>query len=155
MKFLAMLFSLFMATVSLQAQTFAGVQRGIEFADAYPNGNSNFQMFTDTFTDNHPYQTSVNFSGENEPTTAVLFTVDISPQYGIIRGWDKDGSLVYGVLLRGMVLEDIQMDSEGYTKYYYCNPRTENHITVYKKEGSVKIDYFKPGGYKFSIKHEE
>jgi hypothetical protein len=153
MKFYAAILGLLLAFSALQAQTYSGVDRQFEFADAFPEGISDFSAYCFQISDKTPFLAFTGYSeGTPQEITATLFTVEISPDGARIVGTSATGDTTYTASTGRLVLENVMPGENGCTKYYYCCRATEYHVTVYVKEGERHFDFLKPGGYILSVR---
>lgn len=151
MKFYASVFCLILA-FGLNAQTYTGVDRKVEFSDAFPEGVTDFTAYGISVHDTCAFQAETDFyAGANISTTAVDFTVDVSPDGAEITGIDASGEVVYSATIGALVLENVTSTENGWVKYFYCNRATENHLTVWTKGTEKSFDFLKPGGYILSV----
>lgn len=153
MKFYAVIISLLLAFSALHAQTYSGVDRQVEFSDAFPEGVTDFTAYGFQVSANSPFLAHTGFSeGTPQPITAVSFTVDVSPEGATITGRDSTGTVTYEVKTGKLVLENVMEGENGFTKYFYCCRATEYHVTVYAKGDVRYFDHLRPGGYLLAVR---
>lgn len=153
MKFYAVLLGLLLAFSTLQAQTYSGVDREVEFSDAFPEGVSDFSPYGFKVSDNTPFLAFTGFfDGTPQPVNAKTFNVEVSPEGANIVGLDSLGNATYTATTGKLVLENVMPGDDGFTKYFYCCRDTEYHVTVYAKGDERHFDFLKPGGYVLSVR---
>jgi hypothetical protein len=90
------------------------------FEHAYPDGQVVFDAFEFTVFDSSAYINTKGFSGPGESFDALMFVVSISPNGGVIEGYNKKGMLKFYKTIDKLLLDNISMLEDGTVKYYYC-----------------------------------